>query len=82
MKIIKNQFFICILFLLSGLENYATTCYDQCGTPYDCAVGPPAPICDQGTLTINENILILLSLALLFGIYLIYKNQQSKKTAK
>jgi len=82
MKIIKNKFFICILLLLSGVNGYSqdppVPCLDECGNPYDCDLPGPPP-CEAAP--INENIFMLLCIALLFGIYVIYKYQQNKKTA-
>lgn len=84
MKIIKNKFFICCTFLFLGLNSYAQGCVNKCNEPVDCSSpdvykGPPLPPCEE--LPINENIFILFFIALLFGIYVIYKYQQDKKTA-
>jgi hypothetical protein len=82
MKIIKNKFFICVLLLLMGLESYADICYDTCGRPYTCNPGFPDPTaCPPPGGPIDENIFILVCVALLFGIYIVYKHQENKKTA-
>lgn len=67
MKIIKNKFFLCILLLLTGVSGY---CDD-----------PPPPEEIPPDLPINENITILLLIALLFGFYIIYKHVQNKKAS-
>jgi hypothetical protein len=67
MKIIKNKFYICILLLLTGVSGYSQ---------------PPAPDDENPPdLPINENINILLLIALLFGFYIIYKHIQNKKAS-
>jgi hypothetical protein len=81
MKIIKNKFFICVLLLLMGLESYADICYDTCGRPYTCGEPPNPAACPPPGGPIDENIFILVFIALLFGTHIIYKYQQNKKTA-
>lgn len=72
-----------LLFCLFGYAVHAE-CYNACAEIVDCnspdSIGPvPGPPCDY--LPINENIFILLFIALLFGIYVIFKYLQNKKTA-
>jgi hypothetical protein len=68
MKIIKNKISICILLLLTGASAY-------------CQTDPPDPGEIPPDLPINENINILLLIALLFGFYIIYKHIQNKKAS-
>jgi hypothetical protein len=76
MKIIKNKFFLCILFLLLGLNGYSDPPNEPCGAPGlpDCIVEPPGG-------PIDDHIFMLVFIALLFGTYIIYRHQQNKKTA-
>jgi hypothetical protein len=67
MKIIKNKFSICVLLLLTGVIGYSQ---------------PPSPDDENPPdLPINENINILLFIALLLGFYIIYKHIQNKKAS-
>lgn len=73
-----------LFFCLFGYVVNAQVCYNECGEIVDCStpgsspIPPPTP-CDN--LPISENIFILLFIALLFGLYVISKYQQNKKTA-
>lgn len=69
MKIITNRFFILIAFLCNIINAIAKP---HPPNPYK---KPPPP-----GLPIDESILILFLLALLFGIYIIYKDQLKQKT--
>ena len=65
MKIIKNKFFICISLLFTGVS-----CYCEPPAPTQSVPTPPA-------VPIDQNIIHLALVGLIFGTYIIYK--QNKK---
>jgi hypothetical protein len=69
MKTTPNRFLSIVLFLLCGLSSIAQ------------APPPPAPApIPPPSLPIDDNIYILFALALILGIYLIYKHKLNQKT--
>ena len=78
MKIIKNKFLLCILLLLTGVSVY---CDNTPPTPTSTSTNTVNAEEIPPDLPINENINILLLLALLFGFYIIYKHIQNKKAS-
>ncbi|WP_310560257.1 hypothetical protein [Flavobacterium sp.] len=71
MKIIVNRFYITLIYLLGIFIAFAKP-----GPPAPNFKRPPPP----PGLPIDENILFLLVIALLFGIYIIYKQKINIKT--
>ncbi|TDE54956.1 hypothetical protein [Flavobacterium sp. GT3P67] len=72
MKIFKNIFFIIIIFLFGIMDVFAGPTPPN---PFGKKKPPPPP-----GLPIDENICILMIIALLFGIYIIYNNMLKTKT--
>lgn len=68
MKIVPNKFFVLIVFLFGAVNNYVL------------AAGPPPPTPPPPPLPINQGIIILFIIGLLFGIYTIYKHKSNEKT--
>jgi hypothetical protein len=71
MKIIANRFFVTMIYLLGVSIAFAK--------PYPPSPGYKRPPPPPG-LPIDENLFIVLILAVLFGIYVIYKYQLKTKT--
>jgi len=71
MKIIANKFFMTTLFLLGSFVLFA----GPTPPPPNFKKPPPPP-----GLPIDENILILIIIAILFGIYIIYNHNIKAKT--
>jgi hypothetical protein len=71
MKIIANRFFVTMVCLLGALSAFAAP-----PPPTPNGKRPPPP----PGLPIDENLFIVLLLAVLFGIYMIYKYQLKTKT--
>jgi hypothetical protein len=69
MRALQNKFYFLIFFLSGTLSVVA-----QDPPP------PPPPPPPPG-LAIDENIFILLSIAILFGVYIIYKNNLKRKSS-
>ena len=65
MKTIVNKFFVLAIYMLGFINVYAED-------------PPPPPPPPPPGLTIDENLPVLLIIALLFGIYIVY-NQSLKK---
>jgi hypothetical protein len=71
MKIIANKFFITTLFLLGSFVLFAT----PKPPPPNFKKPPPPP-----GLPIDENLYVLILIAVLFGIYFIYNHNTKAKT--
>ena len=71
MKIIANKFFILTIYLLGVSDAFAAP-----HPPPPTGKKPPPP----PGLPLDENIIILLMIALLFGIYIIYNHSIKTKT--
>lgn len=72
MKINLQNFLIVVLILLGPICGLAST------TPPSPRRPPPPPPGDR--VPIDENLMVLLIVALLFGIYIIYKHRLKQKT--
>jgi hypothetical protein len=70
MKDLQNKYYFFVFFLFGMLRSFA----DGVSPP------PPAPPPPPPGLAIDENIFVLLSIAILFGIYIIYKNNIKSKS--
>lgn len=89
MKIIKNKFFICILLLLMSVDGYSGASGPNQPSvnqtaDLDCGVDEngdpiPCPDPDPGDGPIDENLALLALSGALFGIFVMYKNNQNKK---
>ena len=66
MKIMVNRFLIVVLFLFSAL---------------DVVAGPPPPTPTPPEVPINDNLIILIIIALFFGIRAIYKHKLKTKAS-
>lgn len=76
MKIIANKFFIIIICLFGVLDVYSTpTPPSPTGKSAVGGAPPPPP-----GMPIDENIFGLIIIAILFGIYIIYRYQLKVKT--
>jgi hypothetical protein len=75
MKINSNKVFYRIILFVSFL--YGFQAFADPPVPSDCG-GAPCPPDDD--IPINENITLLIIIAIIFGIYVIYNHQQNKKT--
>jgi hypothetical protein len=73
MKVFKNVFFIIITFML-GIFNAIAD-----GPPVPSPMGRRKPPPPPG-LPIDENIFIVMIIAVLFGIYIIYSHRLTTKT--
>ena len=71
MKIIANKLFITVMYFISILNAFAVP-----HPPPPTGKRPPPP----PGLPIDENILILVMMAVLFGIYIIYNYNAKAKT--
>jgi hypothetical protein len=69
MKTTPNRFLSTLLFLLCGISSFAQT-----------PPPPTGPIDPRPDLPIDDNLYILFALALILGIYFIYKHKLHKKT--
>lgn len=78
MKRLPGKFFILFIFLIGMCNGYAGDSIEE-GPPEPPASLDATPPPPPG-LSINENIYILFSVALLFGIYIIYKNNLKVKS--
>jgi hypothetical protein len=65
MKIVSEKYIVILLLLVCGSVAYAQP--------------PPPPGEDVPVVSIDENIFILFSVAILFGVYIIYKNNLKTK---
>jgi len=75
MKAVSSKYFFLLVFLLGTFYAIAG---NPAGPPVPSPTGkkpPPPP-----GLPIDENIIILIIIALLFGIYIIYDNRLKAKT--
>jgi hypothetical protein len=73
MKIITNRFFVTIIYCLIGIS-----------TVFAGSTPPPPPGEDDGpdpppNVSIDESLFMFLIVALLFGMYIIYKRQKKQK---
>lgn len=65
-----------MLFCLFGYVAHAEDCFDKDGNPIMCPpIDPPPP----EVAPIDANIIILVFIAVLFGIYIIHNNKLNKK---
>jgi hypothetical protein len=69
MRALQNKFYFLIFFLFGVSRAIAQP-------PSPTPPPPPPP-----GLAIDENIFILLSIAILFGVYIIYKNNLKRKSS-
>lgn len=76
MKVVKRVFFSMILFMLCFFNAVAKNPPPPSSNAKMTAPPPPTP----PGLPIDENILILMLVALLFGIYIIYNFKIKQKT--
>jgi hypothetical protein len=75
MKIVSNKFYLFIAFLIGTLCSIAGNPALPEPNPFGRRKPPPPP-----GLPIDENIFILIIIALLFGIYIIYSHRLKTKT--
>jgi hypothetical protein len=68
MKIVLEKYILLLLLLICGSAAYA-----QIPPP------PPPPGQDPPVVSIDENIFVLFNFAILFGIYIIYRNNLKNK---
>ena len=76
MKIVSNKFYILFIFLFWIMDLTAGNGAGS-GPPSPTGKKPPPP----PGLAIDENIIVLFILALLFGIYIIYTNVIKARTS-
>jgi hypothetical protein len=83
MKIVSKRFLLTILLVL-----FCTEVFPQiecpCGFTTGSATIPPPPgieICKPCPVAIDESIMVLVIIALVFGIYIIYKNNLKVKAS-
>ncbi|EIA09228.1 hypothetical protein [Flavobacterium frigoris] len=74
MKDLQNKYYFLAFFLFGVLSAFADG-----PDPPPPAPPPPPPPPPPG-LAVDENIFVLLSIAILFGIYIIYKNNIKLKS--
>lgn len=74
MKIVVDKFFLLLVFVLGALRGIAAD-----GPPAPNPLGRKKPPSPPG-FPIDENSMILVAFALLFGIYIIYKHRLKTKT--
>jgi hypothetical protein len=75
MNILPNKFYLFIAFLFGTLCTMAGNPAPPAPNPFGRKKPPPPP-----GLPIDENIFILIIIALLFGIYIIYSHRLKTKT--
>jgi hypothetical protein len=75
MKVVSDKFFLLLVFLLGTMYAFAG---NPDGPPVPSPTGKKKPPPPPG-LPIDENIMILVVIALLFGIYIIYKQSVKRK---
>lgn len=75
MKIIQNILFVLITYLFTAVDAFAVGSGNPNPPPPNGKRPPPPP-----GLPIDENLSILLLIALLFGIYIIYSHRLKTKT--
>jgi hypothetical protein len=71
MKIVVSKFLILVVFLLGILDAFSAP-----GPPMPNGKKPPPP----PGLPIDENLIVLFLIAILFGIYIIYNHKLKTKT--
>jgi hypothetical protein len=69
MKFIKNKFFYLIIFLLGAVQIYAAP-----HPPSPTGKRPPPP----PGLTIDDGILLIIYIAIIYGLYIVYKYHSKK----
>jgi hypothetical protein len=75
MKVVSDKFFLLLVFLLGTMYAFAG---NADGPPAPSPTGKKKPPPPPG-LPIDENIMILVVIAILFGMYIIYKHSVKRK---
>ncbi|MFV8359085.1 hypothetical protein [Flavobacterium sp. LS1P3] len=76
MKIKSNKFYFLIIFLFGIMDVFAGPGGSGPPVPTQKSKPPPPP----PGLSIDENGVIIIAIALLFGIYIVYSNMLKTKT--
>jgi hypothetical protein len=91
MKITSKRFVLTVLLVLCWVAVFSMDPDEGGGGPPDCPCGrtdvggtsagpsPPVGECLECPLPIDESIMILLIIAIVFGIYIIYRNNLKTK---